>query len=185
MVDAVNEGFDAIEEQIDTLAFEFAEAVNIEHRAGFGLDGNTGRDLFDAGAVVSGAAGRIEVSVDVRGEPERIATAGTAGNVPGGNEGIKGLVGVRDAALASGKRPGELLDDAVAQFSGEVAQMTSEASVSRDMVNYLDEVEASRVGVSLEEELLALTQTQRAYQASLKILDASRTMFDAILAIRT
>jgi flagellar hook-associated protein 1 FlgK len=185
LTDAFNEGLGELEAEIDTLAFEFANALNAEHGGGVGLDGNTGRALFDVSATADGAARALSVSADVAGQPDKLAAAQNAGSLPGGNQTLLNMVDLQSAALPSGAAPGERIESIVSGFASEISGLDADARVARAAVDHLDAIEASTTGVSLEEEMIAMTETQRAFQASLKLLDAGQQMFDSILSLKT
>jgi flagellar hook-associated protein 1 FlgK len=185
LVGAFNEGIGGLESDLDTMAHEFANAVNAEHTAGFGADGNTGRALFDVSATSDGAAGTLAISADVAGQPERLALAQNAGSIPGGNENLQQIMSLQSTALPSGAAPGQSIDTIVASFASDISSHRADADVARAAVNHLDQIEASQTGVSLEEEMIAMTETQRAFQASLKLMDASQQMFDSVLSLKS
>ena len=71
--------------QLDQLAFDLATAYNNVHQAGFGLDGGTGRNLFEPPAAVADAARSLALSADVAGAPNQLAAAQDVLGLPGDN----------------------------------------------------------------------------------------------------
>src|SRR4029077_10647583 len=69
--------------QLDQLAYSVANAVNSVHSKGYGLDGSTGRPLFAPPASGAGAAATMGVDPSVAGQPDRVAAAATAADIPG------------------------------------------------------------------------------------------------------
>ena len=74
-----------VQTNLDQFAFDLATAVNGVHSAGFGLDGVTGRPLFTTTATAVGAARALTVNAAVAGQPDRLAAATLASDLPGGN----------------------------------------------------------------------------------------------------
>ncbi|MEM7608741.1 MAG: flagellar hook-associated protein FlgK [Myxococcota bacterium] len=105
LLDARDGGLRDAQDRLDTLAFDLASAYNTAHSAGFGLDGANGRSLFEVGATAPGAAGRFAVSADVSGQPDRLAAASAATDIPGGNDAALVLTGLAEANLAGGSTP--------------------------------------------------------------------------------
>lgn len=183
---AHNQGIEQLESELDALAFEFAGAANAAHQAGLGLDGASGRDLFEVPAGPDGAARALRVSADVAGRPDLLGVAGSAAEVPGGNGALRALGALQDQTLPGiGEPPGQALAQASARFSSQIASARAEADVSGAALEHLEAVEASVTGVSLEEEMLSINETQNALQAAMRVLDATQEMFDAVLSLKT
>jgi flagellar hook-associated protein 1 FlgK len=86
--------------QLDTLANQFATAINAAQATGYDQKGNAGGDLFSVSSTVSGSAASIKVAIS---DPALIASSsdGTSGS----NGNLTKLSAVQTTALASGKRP--------------------------------------------------------------------------------
>ena len=82
---------------IDTLAFTLANEVNTIHRAGFGLDGIDGRNMFVPAAAIQGAALAMQVDPNVAADDSRIAAAVDPVGLPGDNQNLLRLADLQQA----------------------------------------------------------------------------------------
>jgi flagellar hook-associated protein 1 FlgK len=155
---------------LDRLAGDLAGAFNAEHAAGVGLDGQGGRPLFafDASAPDPAATLRLDPSVD--GRPEAIAAARAPGASGDGSVALR-LAEVAYRAPAGG---GASPSDRVANFAGAlgtaIAAADAEASLRADTAAQASAARESLVGVSVEEEMVAMTRFQRAFEATTRVL---------------
>lgn len=173
-------------DSLDQLAFDIQAAYNTQHALGVGLDGNTGRNLFEPSAAVTGAANSFGVSADVLGQPDNIAAAEAATSLPGDNRNALSLIGLRDQKIGLG-------GTATAQqaFSSMVAQAGSAARSAQDQSEHaeasltqIDSLRESVSGVSTDEEMMNLMKFQRAYQASLRVIETADSMLSDLIHMR-
>lgn len=174
------------QDTLDQLAFDAAAAFNAAHSAGFGLDSVSGRNLFAAPAAVSGAASQMALSSDVSGNPSALAAAADAVSLPGDNRNALALLGVFDADVAASGTA--TLAQSYADLVAMAGSAAQQANASRDQYDAAaTQVQALREavsGVSTDEEMLDLTRYQRAYQASLKIIQTADEMLNDILSLK-
>lgn len=168
---------------LDELAFHVAGEINAVHSAGFGLDGQSGRELFSVSAGVAGAAASLRLSADVAGQPDRVAASSSAVALPGdasqavllarvAESPIAGL-GNLDPAQAYGRlvgRVGQRKSDAANTLSTREA-MTAQVQVIRDSVS----------GVSLDEEMVSLTKYQRAFEAASRVFTTADRLLEDLI----
>jgi flagellar hook-associated protein 1 FlgK len=169
---------------LDTVAFDLAGAVNVAHRAGFGLDGSTGHDLFNAGPSVAGAASRLAVDPAVLAEPKLLAAASSLAGVPGDNSNLVAVIATESAILSGGGDAGQSLAALTTAFG---AQAESAQAVSRQDSTILDNLSSMREavsGVSIDEEMINLTKAQRAFEATMKVIQTADSMLDTLLKLR-
>lgn len=171
---------------LDQLAYDVSTAYNTQHAAGVGLDGATGRNLFNAPATVTGAAMNFAVSADVAGQPNRLAGASDALSLPGDNRNALALLGLQDRRIASG-------GTATAQqaFSAMVTAAGSASRSAKDQADFADtsltQIESLREsysGVSTDEEMMNIMKYQRAYQAALRVVETADSMLASLLNMR-
>jgi flagellar hook-associated protein 1 FlgK len=172
-----------MQKDLDQFAFNLANQLNTTHSAGFGLDGGSGRALLDVGATEEGAAGRIKVSADVADQPDLLAAAASAAALPGDGSQMVTLAGVADAPIAGlgGLNPGE----AYARIVGRVGQRKQEAATTletRDaMTAQIEVMRQSVSGVSLDEEMVAMTQFQRAFEAASRVFTTADQLLEDLI----
>jgi len=152
----------AMRSDLDRLASQLITQVNTIHRAGFGLAGTTGADLF-----TGTNAADIGVNPALLGDPSLLQLSGVSG-AAGDNQ-----VGLALAQLADAPQPdlnqqtfSQSYAHTVAAFGQALSSVNSALSdqevVQRMLLRQRDAVS----GVSLDEEMTDLVKYQQAYQAS-------------------
>lgn len=177
----------AVAESLDEFVYDFSTSLNAQHQAGFGLDGSTGLSLFDLAAVATppqGAALSISVSADVLDQPERLATADSLATSPGSGENAKALAQLFDEEVIAGgtRTASEGYSDIVGQVGLLRHSAQRELSLSSAIEAQHHQMRESISGVSLDEEMVALTRYQRAYQAATRVLSTADEMMRELLA---
>ncbi|MCA9594298.1 MAG: flagellar hook-associated protein FlgK [Myxococcales bacterium] len=182
--EARDEDLVALGDRLDQLAFDLASAVNAQHAAGYGLDGVTGRNLFDVSATVSGAARSLQLSTQVAGSPDKIAASSSATTLPGGSDNAALLAQLAAQKVASGntRTLGEAYADLVGDVGTRKAQAETESQLRQSVLGQADALRESESGVSLDEEMVNLTRYQRAYQAAAKVLTTVDELMQELLA---
>jgi flagellar hook-associated protein 1 FlgK len=171
--------------RLDQLAFDLASAVNTAHQAGFGLDGVSGRTLFDVGATSAGASTRLAVSAAIAADPRRLAAASSASGLPGDATALQALLATERTALAaSGLDPTATLGDITSQFGGLTASARAESDQDGALLDQLQTMRQATSGVSIDEELLSLQKAQRAYEAVAKVIQTSSEMLTTLMNLR-
>ena len=166
---------------LNTRAEEFATEMNAAHSAGFGTDGATGRNLFSF--TLGAGASSFAVDAAVAGKPDALATSGTG--AAGDNTALRAMMDVRDAGLPSGGTIEEGIRGIQQKLGTTIADAVRNGETSESSLQQLDAMKSSVEGVSMEEEILNLTQAQRGYEAAMKVLSATETMFDSIMSLKS
>lgn len=171
--------------RLDQLAFDVANAYNAVHSAGVGLDGASGRNLFEPPAEVAGAARNMRLSEDVAGHPERIAAALDPASLPSDNRNALSLSDLSSAGFALG---GMTVTEALASLVGSSGMAVQSAARAEAFASgALSQVQAlhdSVSGVSSDEEMVALMRYQRAYEASLKVIQVADEMLGELMNLK-
>jgi len=180
LVDVRDNFIPELHAELDRMAYELANQVNALHQGGSGLDGVTGRSFFAPMAGSSDAARQLVVAL--QGGPEIAAGASAA---PGDNTNA-----LRIAALGKDK----VIDgnDTFVSFYGKLtAKVGLEAGQNRltldgtsDALLQLRNLRESKVGVSVEEEMINLIQYQKGFEASAKFLSTVDEMMDTLLSLK-
>jgi flagellar hook-associated protein 1 FlgK len=169
--------------ELDQLAFDFATEFNAAHETGVGLDGTGGRPFFEIGGTAPGAALSIAVNADIDGDASLLATATNPADLPGGSDLLGTLIAFEDSPLAGGQSLHDGLIGITQALGTDVREALDATAATSSAIAQLEQVQAATSGVSLEEELLQLNEAQRAYQASLKVIEASESMMDSLMSI--
>jgi flagellar hook-associated protein 1 FlgK len=183
-IDARDGALKAAESKVDALAFDLAGAVNTVHRAGFGLDRGTGRNLFDAGAVAAGAARRMQVNANIVADPRLLAASSTAAGVPGNGNAALSLIATERSALPSGSDPGSTFASIAAGYGASASRAKGRAEYESGMLANLEKMRESASGVSIDEELLNMTRAQKAFEAVGKVINTTNEMLNTLMQLK-
>ncbi len=156
--------------------------------------------LFGLGATGSTRAGAYTVRSDIQQDPGKLALAqlnlSAAAGTPAlsKNDGRGGLalgdVGKKTVAFAAagGNAGGtKTLSSYAADFAGEIGGKASAAKTRSETASALakeaDSRRTSAEGVNMDEELVNMTTFQQAYNASARLIQASKDMYDVLIGI--
>jgi flagellar hook-associated protein 1 FlgK len=172
-----------MQNDLDEFAFHLASQINTVHSAGFGLDGQSGRPIFEVGTTVKGAAGTLRLSDDVAGQPDRLAAATSATALPGDGGQAMLLAAVAESPIGAldGLDPGE----AYGRLVGRVGQRKQSAATDVDtrsaMASQIETMKQSVSGVSLDEEMVSMTQFQRAFEAASRVFSTADQLLEDLI----
>jgi flagellar hook-associated protein 1 FlgK len=173
---------------LDQLAWDLAGGLNTAHRAGFGLDGTTGDDLFTTGASAAGAASRLDVNAALLTNTRRLAFAGVPTSptsaAPGDTTALKAIIATEGAALSNGLTAVAGLAKLTSDFGAAASSAGALAQHDLGMKNNLVQLRESASGVSIDEEMIELQKAQKAFEAISKVIQTSSAMFDTLLALK-
>ena len=177
----------AIAEQLDVLVYDIANAVNEQHRNGYGLDAQDGRDLFTLPTSATGAAATVTLDPSMVGQPNLVAASATASGLPGDADNALAMAMLSEATVVNGNSM--TATQAYASLIGDVgtrkAQAEGDVATRQAMTDQAMALRESVSGVSLDEEMIALTKFQRAFQAASQVINAVDEMLgDLISTVR-
>lgn len=155
---------------LDSYAFDVANAFNAVHATGFGLDGSTGQPLFDVSATQTGAATSIGLSSGLVGHPELVGAAGATSDLPGGNAVALQLANLADTPAFGGQPLADRFASMATDIGFRKTNADAELTLRTDTLSVAETLESSANGVSIDEEMVNLTQYQRAFEASTRVL---------------
>ena len=174
-----SEGVPDLREQLDNIAETFIDSVNSIHSTGYGLNDNVLRNFFDP---TSSSAGNMRIEQQLINDPSNIAASSMVGEA-GNND-----IALAISSLQNEKVLGnQTFNTNAVQFMStpglrlsELNQKIDSATASKEFLTVRQEQTA---GVSIDEELGDLIRFQNAFQASARVLDTGRQMFDTLLSI--
>jgi flagellar hook-associated protein 1 FlgK len=172
------------EQRLDQLAFDLAGSVNAAHQAGYGLDGSTGRNFFTVGATAAGAASAFTVDPDIIADPGRVAGSASAATLPGDASNLQAIIATEYLALSTGADPGKTWGRISSDYGAAASASAAMAEQDGNIVGHLQEMRESINGVSIDEELINLTKSQRAFEAVMKVLTTADDMLKTLMALR-
>lgn len=166
---------------IDTLAKTLAGKVNEVHATGYGLDGVTGRNFFVIGA------GPADISVDPTLQAQHIAAGSGSGYQSDGSKAREIYLLSEQQFFASAVLPGQWHDARTfyRNMVGWVGSKAQEALQSEEMaeahIRISQEQRSSKWGVSVDEEVAALTVQQKSFAAAARVMSAMDEMLDLLI----
>ena len=157
--------------RFDSFVFDLATAINQQHSAGYGSDGQSGRNLFDIPATSTDTGQLIRLSSDVAGNPAAIAAASDNTTGSGDSSNAVLLSNISTQPVISGtETPAQAYGDIVGDVGSRRAASKSDASLRQSILDQTTTARESVSGVSMDEEMVNLQKYQEAYQGNSKIL---------------
>ncbi|MEM6990441.1 MAG: flagellar hook-associated protein FlgK [Myxococcota bacterium] len=169
--------------RLDTLAFDFASAINGVHQASAAPDGTTGLSLFTVSATADGAAGSLAVDATLTGDPSLLAST-AVGSGAGDTTGLLAMLDLREQPLAGGGQR-TFVEEAIGSLAsvGTQAQQAQGAhSLEVARADIMASMRDSLSGVSLEEEMIRLSQLQRSAEAASTFVSTVDEMLAQLIA---
>jgi flagellar hook-associated protein 1 FlgK len=166
-------------DRLDQLAFSFANEINTQHQAGFGLDGVTGRDFFVAPAAVAGTSASLSLSITTTTE-----LAAGASDSPGDNTNALALLQLEQQQLLGNDTFVSYYGKIAATVGIETARNRQAKQGFEDSLVQLQNLRDGIDGVSVEEEMINLLQYQKGFEASAKFLSTVDEMMDTLLTLK-
>jgi flagellar hook-associated protein 1 len=166
-LDALGDTLPAYADQLDALAAKIADAVNTQHKAGYGMDDVKDRDFF-----TGTTASTLAVAIT---DPKQLGVSAAAGKLDGSNADLLNEIGRK----ADG--PDAAYRDMVVRL-GVVSQTAQRrAEIQEKVTGDMDALRASDAGVNLDEEMTNMLTYQRAYEAASRVLTSVDQMLDTLI----
>lgn len=160
--------------QLNTLASQFATAINNAQAQGYDLNGNQGQPLFTFNA--AGPAASLALATT---DPDAIAASSDGS--PGSNGNIANLMAVETQPLPDGQTPTDGYATIVAQSGNLAGQAQAEVTASTTSLNQLNDQLGSISGVSINEETANLLNYQNAFAAAARVVTTVDELTTAVL----
>jgi flagellar hook-associated protein 1 FlgK len=168
--------------KLDAVAAKLASDVNTAHRAGYGVDGSTGLDMFVPydPSETDVTALNIRVNTDLLADVDKVAVS--SGDPKAAVPVLNGSVADELSELAT-SRTGA--DANYQSLIGDLGVASQSSIRRRDIQNAVtDQVDAARdaeSGVNLDEEMTNLLTYQRGYEAASRVLTTIDSMLDQLI----
>lgn len=158
---------------LDAAANTFRTAINAAHAAGFARDGSTGRDLF------TGTSARdLAVNAAVKADPDLLALSGDPAR-PGDTQALVGILGVEQST-----NPAAALSNVIATFGAAANAAIGNADADDALLAHGLSLREATSGVSVDEELIELQRSERAFQAASKVISTADSMLETLLNLK-
>lgn len=172
-------------DRLDDLAMSLTTRVNEIHSLGITPSGVSGISFFRPLNQKHRAAEFIELSEDVRGSINNIATASMP-NAPGDNRVAIAIAGIQDMKIMNDGK--SVLDDFYNSIMSDVGVLSARTKAGlnqhRDILTQLSKIRDQVSGVSVDEETANLMQFQHTYDASAKIIQMADEMLKTVLDLK-
>ncbi|HPB45107.1 MAG: flagellar hook-associated protein FlgK [Microthrixaceae bacterium] len=175
IVAALNDVIPRYMNELDTVAQTLISTVNAQHQLGEGQDAVSGRNFFD----VSGpgpVSKRIMLSSDVAGQPQNIALAASGGGALDGSNGY-----ALAALMTSATGANASYESMLGRLGIEGQAAASRAETQDQFAQQTETQRTSVAGVNVDEEMTNLMMSQRAYEASARMLTAIDELLDVLI----
>ena len=158
-----------IRTSLQGIAQQVADAVNAAHQSGYDATGTPGQPLFGIDPAAPG--GPLVLLVD---DPALLAASGVGGgpNRDGGNAGAL-------AAALSG--PEQAYQRFVTVLGSDVASVRRAAATQQNLTSQVDGAREQLSGVNLDEEMVTMMQSQRAYEAAARVMTTLDSVLDTLI----
>ncbi len=162
--------------QLDTLASQFAGAINTAQASGYDANGAAGQPLFAVPSTVSGAAANIALTTT---DPALVAAS--ADGTPNSNGNLAKLSAIQNSVLPSGESPTSAYASLVYNVGEAASTATATSDATQLSLQQLTDQIGSVSGVSIDEESANLVRFQQSYEASAKVITTINTLYSVIL----
>jgi flagellar hook-associated protein 1 FlgK len=152
---------------LGAVAQQLADEINAQHQAGYDAAGNPGQPLFSYDP--TDPAGTLAVALT---SPSAVA----ASSLPGGV-----LDSANATALASATAAEESYQRLVNGFGTEVASVKRLAANQQVLTSQVDGSREQLSGVNLDEEMVTMLSSQRAYEAASRVMTTVDSVLDTLI----
>lgn len=175
VVDVLNDTLPAYKQSLDEIATQFAQDINDQHQAGYGIAGsppdltlgNTGLPLFDLDPTNPAAT----LTVAITDPNDLAAAAAGAGPSDGGNaDALSGASTVESDYAAL-----------VTSFGSTVAGLNRRTANQETLTGQVDDEREQMAGVSLDEETINMVAAQHALEAASKVMTVLDSILDTLI----
>jgi len=169
--------------RIDQLAFDFGNAINAVSQTGFALDGSTGRSIFTVSATATGAARTLATDSALAANVSLLPAASAAG-APGDGSIAQAIINTETQLLSSGRNAEGELASITTNYGATTARTIARSEGDQAVLTNLTAMRQSVSGVSIDEELVNMQRSQRAYEAVSRVIKTADQMLETLLQLR-
>ena len=165
--------------QLNTLASQFASAVNSAQTQGYDANGNAGTAMFSVPSTGSAAAGFSLAMANGS------AIAASSDGSTGSSGNLSKLLAVQSQTLPSGQTPSDAYAGFVQSLGSSSADVSSTLTATNASLQQLQSQQSAESGVSVDEETTNLLRYQQAYSAAAQVINTVNTLFETLLNMST
>lgn len=161
--------------QLNTLASQFAKAVNAAQTSGTDASGAKGADFFSGTTNLATAAADMKVNITTASQLAVNSSATSAGS------NIGNLSSAVTGALSSGKTASAAYASIVFNVGTDASNASAQSTAAGDNLTQLTTLQGSVSAVSIDEETANLMRYQTAYEAASRIVSTVQVLDNAAL----
>ena len=170
LIQARDQTLPQLSTQLDQLASGLATAVNAQNQLGFDATGAVGGNLFTPPPATGAAASLSLASTN----PNAIAASGD-GTV-GDNSNLLKIQALQQQTIIGGQTPDNAYASLISSIGSVIHSANTQQQASSLVLTQLQNQRSSISGVSNDEESIAISQFQSAYQAAARVVGIINTL---------
>lgn len=163
-------------DSLNTLATQFASAINTAQATGYDSSGAAGQPMFAISATDQNASAGIAVALQSASgvAASSDGSAGSSGN-------LNNLLSVQTSALPSGDTPTNTYANLVASIGSTAANTSASLAATKLSLQQLSSQQSAISGVSIDEESTNLIRYQQAYTAAAHVISTVNSLFSVVM----
>ena len=165
---------------INSMAEQFADAVNTQLAQGYDLNGNPGEPLFIYDE--NSSDGPLEVNPDITADELAFSSSP---DESGNSDNLQALINISTEPLdiegLGSVTVGEACSSIISNIGIYSQQNQTEAEAAANVYSEAQTQQSSVSGVSMDEEAVNLITYQQIYEANLKVISTGADIFDSVL----
>jgi len=163
-------------DSLNTLASQFASAMNSAQAQGYDSSGNAGQAFFSVPSGTAGAAAGISVAL-TSGSQIAASSDGSSGS----NGNVANLSAALTNTLPSGENAGDAYSTLVYQVGSAASNASAQSTAIGQNILQLTNQQSTVSGVSIDEETTNLIRYQTAYEAAARIVSTIQLLSSVTL----
>ena len=177
---------DELIKRLNTFTFKFANEVNSVQTNGYDLNSNQGKNLFineNSNDTSNIDASNIKLNFL---DPKLVAASDNKDELQSNNENIKNMQDLKNKtfSILDNQSFNEYYNSSiVAKIGFDTSHINNLFEEKSTLFNSLKEKLDNLSGVNMDEELIELTQLQKSYQASARIITVTNEMLDSVMGL--
>lgn len=165
---------------INSMAEQFADAVNTQLAQGYDLNGNPGEPLFIYDE--NSSDGPLEVNPDITADELAFSSSP---DESGNSDNLQALINISTEPLdiegLGSVTVGEACSSIISNIGIYSQQNQTEAEAAANVYSEAQTQQSSVSGVSMDEEAVNLITYQQIYEANLNVISTGADIFDSVL----
>ena len=171
---------------LNSFTFKFANILNATHTSGYDIDGNLGDDLFvneDTLSPLDIDASNIKLNFL---DPRKVAASNTNTGIESNNSNMINMFYLKDEkfTILQNQTLNEFYNSSlVAKIGTKKSYIDNFYSDSKALLESISSKIDELSGVNMDEELIRLTQLQRSYEASARIITVTDELLQTVMGL--